>query len=266
MSNFLHSDIKKSFFTLFAILIIGLSGCASIESDLPEKWAVERLYNEGVDALQHEDYNFAIEYFEMMESRFPFEPLTQQAMMMNAFAYYKASDPESAIATADRFIKLYPTHPEVDYAYYVRGLAHFHSRDSFMDDLFDVDPAKRDPESVQRSFNYFAELVNRFPDSQYVDDARQRMQFLRNSLARYEVHVARYYLKRGAYIAAVNRSKEVLEKFNGTPATADALTAMIEAYLNLKHYDLAEDALSVLKHNYPKHPEITKFRQLLNNV
>ncbi len=246
--------------------MILISGCASLESDIPAKWDVQRLYLEGIDSLQNDDHTFAIEYFEIMESRFPFEILTQQAMLMNAFAYYKVNDPESAIATADRFIKLHPTHREVDYAYYLRGLAHFHSRDSFMDDLFNIDPAQRDPESVQRSFNYFAELVNRFPDSKYTADAKQRMQFLRNSLARHEVYVARHYIERGAYISAVNRSKSVLERFNGTSAMNDALATMAEAYINLKHYDLAQATLKVLLLNDPQHPDIKKIMDKLANV
>lgn len=266
MPNILFSLIKKPFFILLLAMPLVLSGCASLSSELPETWDVQRLYDEGVDSLKHDDHTFAIEYFEMMESRFPFEQLTQQAMLMNAFSYYKVNDPESAIATADRFIKLYPTHPEVDYAYYLRGLAHFHSRDSFMDDLFNIDPAQRDPESVQRSFHYFAELVNRYPNSQYVADAKQRMQFLRNSLARYEVHVARYYIERGAYISAVNRSKEVLERFNGTPAMGDALATMAQAYIHLKHFDLARDTFEVLQLNYPDHPDIRELKNKLANT
>jgi len=266
MPNFLFSLIKKSFFSFFLITPLILSGCASLSSEMPENWDVQRLYEEGVDSLKHDDYTFAIEYFEMMESRFPFEQLTQQAMLMNAFSYYKVNDPESAIATADRFIKLYPTHTEVDYAYYLRGLAHFHSRDSFMDDLFNIDPAQRDPESVQRSFHYFAELVNRHPNSQYVSDAKQRMQFLRNSLARNEVYVAQHYVERGAYISAVNRSKNVLERFNGTPAMGDALATMVQAYIHLKHFELAQDALQVLQLNYPEHPDIRKLKNRLANT
>ncbi len=266
MPNSLLSLIKKSLFILIISVTMFLSGCASLKTDMPSSWSAERLYAEGVDSLQHDDYTFAIEHFEMMESRFPFKPLTQQAMLMNAFAYYKVNDPESAIATADRFIKLYPTHPEVDYAYYLRGLAHFHSRDSFMDDFFNIDPAKRDPESVRRSFHYFYELTTRFPTSRYVADARQRMQFLRNSLARSEIHIAQHYIERGAYIAAINHSKNVLERFNGTPSTGDALATMAEAYLLLKHIDLARDTLKVLQYNYPDHPAVRKLLDKIANV
>lgn len=266
MPNFLPCLTKKSLLLSFLLFSLLLTGCATVKDQSPEFWDAKRLYQEGVDSLKHEDYGFAIDYFERMESRFPFEPLTQQAMLMNAFAYYKSSDPESAIASADRFIKLYPTHPEVDYAYYLRGLAHFHSRDSFMDDIFDIDAAKRDPESVQRSFNYFAELVNRFPESQYVEDAKQRMQFLRNSLARHELHVAQHYIERGAYIAAVKRCQEILERFSGTPATGDALATLIEAYLHLEHFDLAGDTMKVLQLNYPEHPAIDKLSKKLSNA
>jgi len=266
MPNFLLSLTNKSFFIIFLACTLLFSGCATIESESPERWDVKRLYSEGVDSLKHEDYTFATEYFEMMESRFPFEPLTQQAMLMNAYAYYKSSDPESAIASLDRFIKLYPTHQEVDYAYYLRGLAHFHSRDSFMDDMFDIDAAKRDPESVERSFNYFAELLNRFPNSQYSADAKQRMQFLRNSLARHEIHVARHHMERGAFIAAVNRSTVIVERYNGTPASGDALAILAEAYLQLKHYDLAKDTIDILRLNYPTHPDIDQLSQRMTKI
>lgn len=250
---------------MILLLVALLGGCASFidPQEFPDNWNAARLYQEGREALKHEDYATTIQYLEKLETRFPFGAQTQQGMLMAAFAYYKNNDPESAIATADRFIKLYPTHPDADYAYYIRGLAHFHSRDSFMDHLFDVDPAKRDPESVRRSFQYFAELIKRYPRSVYARDARQRMIFLSNSLARYEVHVAQYYMKRGAYLAAASRARYTLEHYPQTPAILDALLVMARAYHELGMTDLARDSLAVLRMNYPKHPQVRALRKLI---
>lgn len=257
----------KNILRAIAVLTLAslLGACASMvdQNEFPDNWSAARLYQESRDALAHEDYPTAIQYLEKLETRFPFGAQTQQGMLMAAYAYYKNNDPESAIATAERFIKLYPTHPDADYAFYLRGLAHFHSRDSFMDDLFDVDPARRDPESVRRSFQYFAELLKRYPGSTYAKDARQRMVFLRNSLARHEVHVAQYYLERGAYVAAANRARHILERYQQTPAVAEALAVMIRAYHRLGLADLARDSLAVLQANHPKHPEIRKLEKLI---
>lgn len=250
-----------------AALMIGLTACASMdESEFPENWSAERLYKEGKQALDHEDFRSAIDLLEKLETRFPFGELTQQAMLMTAFAYYKNSDPQSSVATADRFIKLYPTHPDVDYAYYLRGLADFHTRDAFMDNLFSVDPSKRDPGSVMRSYQYFAELIKRFPNSKYAKDARQRMVFLSNSLARHELHVADYYMRRGAYAAAAQRAKYVLETYPSTPEIADALAMLIRAYHELGIDDLAQDSLRVLEKNYPQHRDIKALRKLATNT
>ncbi|MEW5756820.1 MAG: outer membrane protein assembly factor BamD [Pseudomonadota bacterium] len=250
-----------------AVFVLGLAACTSMkESEMPENWSAERLYKEGKEALDHEDYRSAIDLLEKLETRFPFGELTQQGMLMTAFAYYKNSDPQSAVATADRFIKLYPTHPDADYAYYLRGLADFHTRDAFMDNLFSVDPSTRDPGSVLRSYQYFAELIKRFPNSKYAKDARQRMVFLSNSLAHHELHVAEYYMRRGAYAAAASRAKYVLETYPSTPAIADALAMLIRAYHKLGIDDLAQDSLRVLEKNYPKYRDIKELRKLTTNT
>ena len=246
---------------LFKLVFIFLlpilsAGCASLQNELEKekRWEAHQFYQEGRKALLAQDYLTAIEYFEKLETRFPFGQYAQQAQLAAAFAYYKNSNPDSAIATADRFIKLYPTHSDVDYAYYTRGLAHFYSRDNFLDGVFNIDPARRDAESVQRSYQYFAELVRRFPGSKYVEDARQRMIFLRENMARNELYVAGYAMKRGAYLSAARRAGYVVEHYSQTPAIPEALAIMVKSYLKLDIHDLAQDALQILEHNYPQYP------------
>lgn len=247
---------------LFALLlVVSLAGCAGKEA-IPDNWSATRLFDEGQKALEHEDYRTAIEHLEKLESRFPFGEQTQQGQLMTAYAYYKSNDPESAIATADRFIKLNPTHPNVDYAYYIRGLAHFYSRDNFLDNIFRLDTSTRNPESVRRSFQYFNELVQRYPSSQYAKDANQRMVYLRETLAHYELHVADYYLRRQAWLAAANRAKVIVERYQRTPYVADALAIMAEAYFQMGIKDLATDTLLLLEKNDPKHKAISHLRKL----
>jgi len=173
-----------------------------------------------------------------------------------AYAYYKDNEPESAILAADRFIKLHPTHPNVDYMYYLRGLASYDLSKSFLDKVFSVDPTERDPKSARRAFEYFSELVKKFPKSRYAKDSIQRMIVIRNRLAAYEVHVADYYLSRGAYLAAANRGKYVVENYQQTPAVPDALAIMVQSYDKLGMKDLAADTRHVLELNYPNHASL----------
>lgn len=227
---------------LAACLLAALSGCASTEDREDERLSARQYYLEGKKALEHEDYELAIQYFGDLEARYPFGRYADQGLLATAYAHYKQDDPEAAIATADRFIKLHPTHPDVDYAYYVKGLANFHSRDNFLDSIFNQDPSKRDPASARRSFQFFAELVRRYPQSRYAADARQRLIFLRNELANYELHVADYYLRRGAYVAAADRATYLIEHYARTPAVTPAVALLANAYRKLGLEDLASDA------------------------
>ncbi|WP_455375820.1 outer membrane protein assembly factor BamD [Kaarinaea lacus] len=229
-------------------------GCSSTGSDEDnhETWPAEKLYKEAQREIKAGDYQTAIEYLESLESRFPFGKLADQAQLDTAYAYYKFAEYDSSIAAADRFIKLHPSHPNVDYAYYLRGLAAFHKKDTPFDNIMPQDPADRDPSSARDSFKYFAELVKKFPKSKYTPDAIERMKFQRNTLAKHELKIASYYLKRGAYVAAVNRAKYVVENYPQTPAVPEALMLLTEAYSQLKMNDLANDTNRVLKHNYPE--------------
>ena len=230
-----------------------LGGCANTgkEVDPTADWTALQFYKNATKELQSGDYETAIEHFETLESRFPFGAYAEQAQLETGYAYYKFNEYDSAIAAADRFIKLHPTHPDVDYAYYLRGLASFHKKDTPLEAIAPQDPAMRDPSSARESFNYFAELVKRFPNSRYTPDAIKRMKFQRNMLAQHEIYVADYYLKRGAYVAVVNRAKYVIENYPQTPAVARALELLTLAYAKLDMKDLATDAERVLLKNYP---------------
>jgi outer membrane protein assembly factor BamD len=232
-----------------------ISGCAVFKdaTDETKDWSASKFYSEGKSALNDGDYTKAINYFEMLEARYPFGRYAQQAQLETAYAYYKSDDPASAIAAADRFIKMHPRHPNVDYAYYLKGLANYDRNSSFVDRYLPTDRSQRDPGAARDSFNDFNELVRQFPDSRYAEDARQRMLYLRNNLAQYEVHVADYYMRRGAHLAAANRAKYVVEHYQNTPAVPQALAVMNQAYRALGRNDLAEDAVRVLKMNFPDH-------------
>jgi outer membrane protein assembly factor BamD len=241
-------SLKTVFITLLLSILIG--ACAT--QDDPSKWSAKRFYDEAEASLKSEDYPSAIKYFEDLEIHHPFSPYTQQAQLEVINAYYKSEDAESAIAAADRYIKLYPRDRNVDYAYYMRGLVSFDRGISGIDLFFDLDTTKRQPDTALQSYHYFEELIRRFPESKYAEDAKQRMVDLRNKLAKYELHVARYYLRRGAYLSAANRAKYAIETYPQTPAIPDALVLMIEAYRKLGVNDLADDAMKVLRLNYPE--------------
>ena len=244
---------KLLFLSTTILLLLLVAACSSTDDDAENSanWSAEKLYKQAQREIKAGDYQTAIEYLESLESRFPFGKLADQAQLDTAYAYYKFKEYDSAIAAADRFIKLHPTHPNVDYAYYLRGLAAFHKKDTPFDAIAPQDPADRDPSSARESFKYFAELVKKFPDSKYRADAIERMKFQRNTLADHELKIAHYYMKRGAYVAAVNRAKYVVENYPQTPAVPKALMLLTQAYSELKMEDLANDANRVLQHNFP---------------
>ena len=238
---------------LIAALLFALSATAC--SLLPEQidetkdWTAQKFYAEASSSLASGDYETAIKYYEGLEARYPFGRYAMQSQLDVAYAHYKNGDPESAIAAANRFIKLHPRNPYVDYAYYLKGIVNFNRNLSFITRFIPTDTSQRDPGTTLESFNDFAELVRRFPESEYSVDARKRMIYLRNNLAAHEIHVARYYMKRRAYLAALNRSMTVVEKYQRTPAVRDALEIMIDAYALLGQEELASDTLRVLTLN-----------------
>lgn len=214
----------------------------------------EQMYTKAKKSLDEGGYDEAIKLYESLESHYPYGRYAQQAQLEIAYAYYKQNDADSAISAADRFIKQNPNHPHVDYAYYVKGLANFVPDIGLFGYSFGQDPTERDPKSAQQSFDAFKDLVIRYPDSKYAPDARVRMQYLLDALAKYDIHVASYYLRRKAYIAAANRAKEVLTTYPNTPATQDALKIMVQAYDKMGMNQLRDDAKRVLDKNFPQAP------------
>ncbi len=236
-----------------------MAGCGLLPEQIDETkdWSASRLYAAAKSDLRDGNYERAIKMFERLEARYPYGPYAQQAQLEVAYAYYKSNEPVSAIAAADRFIKLHPNHPHVDYAYYLKGLANFIEEQGLLAGLGSQDMSERDPKAARESFDAFKELVTRFPDSKYTPDALARMRYLVNALARHEVHVARYYYKRGAYVAAANRGKYVVENYPQAPALEEALYVMAMSYDRLDLTDLRDDALRVLRLNFPASPYLT---------
>jgi len=214
-------------------------------------WSPQKLYTEAKQELADANYEKAIKHFETLEARYPYGAYAQQAQLEVAYAYYKSNEPVSAIAACDRFIKLHPNHPNVDYAYYLKGLANFNDELGFLGKLTRQDVSERDPKSAQESYDALRELVTRLPNSKYAPDALARMKYLVNMLAAHEVNVARFYMKRKAYVAVVNRAQYVVEHYSQTPAREEALELMAEAYERMGLKDLRDDTVRVLKLNFP---------------
>jgi len=239
--------------TLLTVLLIGiaLTGCSMFgkEADETEGWNASKIYAEAASEMDSGNYKRAIELYEKLEARYPFGRYAMQAQLDVAYANYRAEEPEAALAAADRFIKLYPQNPYVDYAYYLKGIVNYNRSVGFLDKYVPMDVSQRDPGAALDAFTDFSELVKRFPDSKYAADARQRMVYLRNNLAKNEVNVARYYMKRGAYVAAANRANYVIERYQRTSAVEDALETLIAAYEALGEKKLAADAQRVLDVN-----------------
>lgn len=250
---------------VLALVVTAFAGCSTTAEDKDETadWTAENFYKEAKGSLNGGDYENAIKYFEKLETRFPFGRYAQQAQLDTAYAYFKFREIESAIAAADRFIKLHPTHPNVDYAYYLKGLASFQEGPSRTEKLVGKGEDHIDPGLARRSYDYFAELTKKYPDSVYTPDATKRMVFLRNLLAQHESHIAEYYLRRGVHVAAINRAKVVLEQYARTPAVADALAVMANAYHELKMDDLAHDSVRVLELNFPEDRRVKEIKELL---
>ncbi len=248
-----------------AIMVMaGVTGCSLIpdQIDVTKNWSASKFYSEAKKSLGEGDYEEAIRYYELLEARYPFGKYAQQAQIEVAYAYYKYDEPDSALAAADRFIKLYPRHPNIDYVYYLKGLVNFNAGKDLLSRYLPQDPTQRDPGNARAAFDDFSLLIRKYPQSIYAKDARQRMIFLRNNLAEYEVHVARYYMRRNAYVAASNRAKYVVENYQKTTAVPKALALMARAYKHMGLDDLSNDALRVLQLNYPDDPAIAAIQSL----
>jgi outer membrane protein assembly factor BamD len=236
-----------------ALFALALAGCGLFPEvkDETASWSADRLYNTAHEALVQGNYSRATKLFDQLEARFPYGRYAQQAILESAYANWRANETAAAIAACDRFIRTYPNHPNVDYAYYLKGLVHFREDQGLIGYVYELDLADRDPKEMRSSFAAFKELSSKFPDSQYYQDSIARMRYLNNAMATYEVNVASYYYKRGAYIAAANRAQGALLNFPQTPANEKALDVLRASYTKLGMAQLADDSKAILAKTYP---------------
>ena len=228
-----------------------LAGCAGSTEDETIGWSAQRLYGEAKDAMASKEWPKAVKYLEKLEARYPYGRFAQQAQLEIAYCHYKDGERASAIAAIDRFIKMYPNHSSADYAWYLKGLINFNDNYGVLSNLTTPDMSDRDPKSSRESFNAFKEVTTRFPESKYAADSTLRMRYLVNALASHEVHVARYYMKRGAYLAAANRSQYAIRHYSQAPAIEEAVFVLVLAYDRLGMNDLRDAADRVMRSNFP---------------
>ena len=237
---------------IFALLAASLlAACSSTPADEADNWSADKLYSEARDEVGNGAYDKAVPLFEKLEGRAAGTPLAQQAELEKAYAQYKNGDQAQAVATLDRFMKLHPASPAYDYALYLKGLVNFNDNLGLFAWLSRQDLSERDQKAAKDSFESFRELVQRFPDSRYAQDAGQRMVYIVNSLAQYEVHVARYYYEHGAYVAAISRAQSAIADYKQVPATEEALFILVRSYDALGLTQLRDDARRVLEASYP---------------
>src|SRR6056297_1316810 len=246
---------------LLASLILALLAACAGNDEMPDIAADSgeaQIYRQAERFLDSRNYSMAVRSLQALESRYPFGKYAEQAQLELIYAHYGAFETEAAIEAANRFIRLHPQHPNVDYAYYMKGLAATAANEDILARFLPLDKTKRDVTYAREAFAEFSQLISRYPDSPYAADAKARMVYLRNLLARHEINVANYYFRRGAYLAAANRGRYVVENFQRTPAVADGLAVMAQGYILLGLNDLARDAIDTLSMNYPEHPSIDK--------
>lgn len=239
--------------SLAVIVAFLLAGCGALSQvkDETADWSAQRLYAAAKEAMDDGAYDKAVKHFEKLEARYPYGRYAQQAQIEVAYAYFKSNESASSIAACDRFIKLHPNHPNVDYVYYLKGLVNFNEDLGLLALIGRQDMTERDPKAAREAFDTFKELTTKFPASKYAADATARMNYLVNALAAHEVHVARYYIKRGAYVAAANRAQFAMKTYPDAPSNEQALFVLVKAYDSLGMKDLRDDAERVMRKNFP---------------
>lgn len=247
----------KSIKLLGLLLSLSLTGCGVFGDKVEDSknWTAEKLYEEAKNELSSGSYERSVQLFEKLESRFPFGSFAQQAQLEIAYAHYKSGDQAQALAAVDRFIKLHPNHANVDYMYYLRGLINFNDDLGILSFIASQDITERDPKATRDSFDAFKELATQFPSSKYTPDAILRMKYLVNALAQYDVHVAKYYLRRKAYLAAANRAQSAIKEYPDAPAIEEALFVLVKSYDALGIPELRDDANRIFEKNFP-HSEL----------
>ena len=254
-------SVVHRLFILFGGCVLGMSlaGCASKpDADKTANWSPNRIYAEAQDEANSGSYEKAIPLFEKLEGRAAGTPLAQQAQIEKAYAQYKSGEQAQANATLDRFIKLHPSSPALDYALYLKGLVNFNDRLGLFGFVSQQDLSERDQKSAKDSFESFREVTTRFPDSRYAPDSQQRMVYIVNSLAQSEVHVARYYYSRGAYVAAINRAQTAIAEYRDVPAIEEAAFILFKSYDALGMNDLRDDARRIIEKSFPQSPYLSR--------
>jgi outer membrane protein assembly factor BamD len=233
--------------------LFSVAGCSWLPETKEETtgWSAEKIYSEAHGALVTGNYTRAAKLFDTLEGRFPYGRYAQQAILEGAYANYRQGETTPALASCDRFIRTYPNHPNVDYAYYLKGLINFRDDQGLLGYIAETDLSTRDPKMTKEAFGAFRELSTRFPDSRYAADSIERMRYLNNALAGYEVHVATYYYNRGSYVAAANRAQAALTNYPKTPANEDALILLVRSYDRLGMTQLRDDTTRILKQTFP---------------
>ena len=232
-------------------VVVLLAGCDSIGRDETSQWTPEKLYAEAKDEAASGNYEKAVKLYERLEGRAAGSMLAQQAQIERAYYLWKSGEKAQALSTLERFIKLHPTSPALDYALYLQGLINFNDNLGLLGSLASQDLSERDQQAARDAYQSFRQLVEQFPQSGYAEDARTRMSYIVNTLAAYEVHVARYYLRRGAYVAAANRAQQAVQEFQRSPSTEEALIILSQSYDRLGLTELRDDADRVLRTNFP---------------
>lgn len=246
------SNFYRAARALALVCALALVGCGTLEvQNETVGWSAERIYQTAHDAMNDGNYTRAIKLFENLEARYPYGRYAQQAILESAYANYRSGETQAAIGQCDRFIRMYPNHPSADYAYYLKGLVYFREDQGLLGYLYELELSERDPRSMREAFDAFKDLAEKFPDSRYAEDSKTRMVYLSNAMGMYEVHAARYYYNRGAYLSAVNRAQAALVNFPRTASNEEALGLMIQSYEKLGLTDLATDTRRILEASYP---------------
>jgi outer membrane protein assembly factor BamD len=233
-------------------MAIGIGGCATSDYDPTANWTAERLYADAKEELGSGNWAAAVKALQKLESRYPFGRYAQQAQLDLAWAHYKEGERAEALVAVDRFIRLHPAHERLDYAFYLKGLINFNSREGLIARMAGQDLSERDQQASREAYEAFKQVITRFPQSRYAEDSLARMKFLVNAMAAGEVHIARYYYSRGAYVAAVNRAQDVVSNYKQTPAMEEALNLMIISYDKLGLAELRDDTLRVMERTFPQ--------------
>ncbi len=257
-----EKPLRNLAYVFILCCIMSIASCSSLwpfgkdeeekDPEIDPNETAESLYQDAHRALLARDINTAVEKFEVLEGRYPFGSHAQQAQLELAYSYYKLQDTDQATRSIDRFIQLNPLHPNLDYAYYLKGLIAFDSGRSFLHLFVTREPSRNDPTPLRESFEVFGLLVEQFPDSEYAEDAQQRMVYLRNELAKYEMNVGEFYIRRGAYVASANRARYIIENYQGASVMPQALVMLEKSYERLGINDLAEDSKRVFDQNFTK--------------